>query len=532
MGAAKSRATFALIVGVTAAFLLSPPSHAADVPQTGGAPHDSAYDLNHINPDFLLAPTEAYNWHAAKDALGPAFAGNASWQVFMTVVEAKLREYGAVDITRNAWTYDRWHTTEWPDDSNWSLVSDGDPVHVASYGAYSGSTGGDGVTAELIFYDATAPPASIEGKIAVFQTVREDPLNPPENTVYAYPGDYEYLSDPQTFRDPRRPRLESNSVSVFPELRQVRQFIEVLREGRAAGGIFVIDASYKRLAGLYTFGVPALYDAPSLYLGREAGRKVIADAKAGKQATLKLKATVEPTETYQLISYLPGKNYGAPEDEQILLITHTDGPSISQDDGAYGILGIVHYFSHIPQSQRPRTLLLFMDNRHYMPGMERAFAKENWFEKHPETLDQVVAVVGIEHLGQLEFAEIGEDFAPTGLVEQSRLHCTNNQALVDLAIKAVKDNGLKRVAVHCVDRPGIHGAAQGRWFGLGGIARRRGLPGYATMGSMAAYWTTSARIHHFNAEHFVDQVATMAQLTGELMKADLGEIATTGAATE
>ena len=52
------------------------------------------------------------------------------------------------------------------------------------------------------------------------------------------------------------------------------------------------------------------------------------------------------------------------------------------------------------------------------------------------------------------------------------------------------------------------------------------------MGSMAAYWTTSARIHHFNAEHFVDQVATMAQLTGELMKADLGAIATTGAATE
>ena len=50
--------------------------------------------------------------------------------------------------------------------------------------------------------------------------------------------------------------------------------------------------------GLYTFPVPTLYDAPTLILGREDGAGVIADAKAGKTATLRLEATLEPAEAY------------------------------------------------------------------------------------------------------------------------------------------------------------------------------------------------------------------------------------------
>jgi hypothetical protein len=225
-----------------------------------------------------------------------------------------------------------------------------------------------------------------------------------------------------------------------------------------------------------------------------------------------------------LIAYLPGRNFNTPQDEQIMFTTHTDGPSISQDDGGFGLLGVAEYFSKIPEKQRPRTLMFFFDNRHYMPGAERAFAKENWLEQHPELWNKVVATIGMEHLGQLEFSEQGETFKPTGLVEHSRLHATNNDKLIELAIKAVKDNGLRRVTVEQVDRPGIHGASQGAWLGLGAVGRTRGLPAFATMGDMGAYWGTSARLSRFDAKHFVDQVATMAQLTGELMVADLAAI--------
>src|SRR6476646_4920134 len=85
-------------------------------------------DLTHLNRQFLLTAGEAQQWHAAKDSMGPALSGSPSWKNFMSIVEARLREYGAVDVTRNAWTYDRWSTTQWPDDSKWSLTSDGRKV--------------------------------------------------------------------------------------------------------------------------------------------------------------------------------------------------------------------------------------------------------------------------------------------------------------------------------------------------------------------------------------------------------------------
>jgi hypothetical protein len=484
------------------------------------APPESG-DLTRINPKFLITVEEAQKIHAAKDSMGPALSGNASWKNFVGIIETRIRAAGALDVVKNAWTFERWHTSDYPDTSGWSLVSDGKPLRVASYGANSGSTPAEGVTADLVFYEPSNPPSSIAGKIAVIQTIRETEKTPPEQRIYEYPGDYMYLANPETFPDPRVPTKITRTVTMRAEMRQHTTLIPKLIEAKAAGAVFVFDASYDRLAGLYTFGVPANHQLPTLYLDRVAGRQLLQDARAGKKATLRLAGRVEQAETWQLIAYLAGRHYNTPQDQQIMFTTHTDGPSISQDDGGFGLLAVAEYFAHIQPAQRPRTLMFFFDNRHYMPGAERAFAKQNYLDQHPEVWNKVVATIGMEHLGQLEFAEHGESFKPTGLVEHSRLHTSNNDKLIELAIKAVKDNGLRRVTVEQVDRPGIHGASQGAWLGLGAVGRARGLPAFATLGDMGAYWGTSARLSRFDAKQFVDQVATMAQLAGELMIADL-----------
>ncbi|MCH8060077.1 MAG: hypothetical protein IIA11_06425 [Proteobacteria bacterium] len=133
--------------------------------------------------------------------------------------------------------------------------------------------------------------------------------------------------------------------------------------------------------------------APTLILSREDGAQVIDDAKAGKSATLRLEATLEPAEAYQLIAYLPGKGYGTPADEQIVLVNHTDGPSITQDNGALGLLAIVKYFSHIPQEHRPRTLTIYLDCRHYMPGMEAAHSASTWLRREPQASEKIVGMM-------------------------------------------------------------------------------------------------------------------------------------------
>jgi hypothetical protein len=442
----------------------------------------------------------------------------------MAFLEQKLKAYGVVDLIKNTWSYDRWFTSEWPDASGWSLASDGTPVVVSHYGAYSGSTGPEGITAELALYTPTTPAESLKGKIVVFRTApHPKPPLEEEYKKWFTLNDYEYASEigelPQLFT--QVPPSESVSYDVWWQLRQTMVVNKVLRESQAAGGVVVFDMSHKRLAGLYTFPVMPLHQNPTVYVDRKAGQKVLSDAKEGKKAVLKLVAKTEPTETYQLIGYLPGRDYGTEKDEKILVITHTDGPAVLQDNGALGVLGIVAYFSRIPQADRPRTLMVYPDNRHYMPGMERAFAKQDWLAKNPEARRSIVGLIATEHLGQIEYRETGDAYEPTGKVEPAFLWTRNDQGLIDKAIQAVKDHKWPRVLVQCVERPGKHGGTQGVWYGMGKIAEEMNLPAFSTMGTQGAYWTTASRIDTFNKELFRIQVAAMAQLTGELMTAKL-----------
>ena len=44
------------------------------------------------------------------------------------------------------------------------------------------------------------------------------------------------------------------------------------------------------------------------------------------------------------------------------------------------------------------------------------------------------------------------------------------------------------------------------------------------MGLLSAYWTTRARLEYLDANHFVTQVATLNQICGGLMTADIADI--------
>lgn len=476
-------------------------------------------DLTRVNPKFLVSPKEVHDWHVAKDSMGgPTMAGSPSWKNYLQIVEQHLREAGVADIFRNSFRYTRWFTSEYPDDSKWSLHVDGAKVRVASYGCNSGQTPADGVTGELVLYKQGMPAEALRGKIAIVVKT-QTPVAPISTS-----GDYEYLSTPEMFADPAQPRGEDPGLSPFP-IMGLGEAMRPLIAAGAAGALLVMPLSFDALAGVYTFGVPALHDMPTLYLDRDTGSKMIEAANSGKSATLRLIAQKEEVETYQLFGYLPGRNYGTDEDRQVLLITHTDGPSISQENGALGILSIVKYFSRIPKADRPRSLMIFLDCRHYMPGAERAFAANDYAASHPDLYKKVIAAMGIEHLGQIQVAEsAGQPYHRTKYPELSSLWVSKNQRLVDLAIKAVKDNRLARVSVQCPGRKGVHGGEQGPWYGLGGIARRIGVPGASTMGSMTAYWSTRARIDYLDAGHFVRQIATMSQICGELMLAGVESI--------
>ena len=496
-------------------------------------------NLTDIQDDWLVTAEEAREWALMKHDNLPTLTGSAEWLNYMNFLEATLDTFGVVDGTRNAWQFERWHTSE--DSSQWSLLSDGEPVRVANYGAYSGSTDSKGITAELIYYDHDNPPESIEGKIVVIPT-RKHP-NPPfgDNYLINYTfNDYEYATDAQTLPAPFEfvPPSESFTFDIWWQLAQGLDRIP--REGNAAGAIIVYDMAYERTKGLYTFGVPTLYNSPTLILSRDDGAKVIDDALKGKSATLRLEATVETSEAFQYIAYLPGANYGTPADEQIILVNHTDGPSITQDNGALGLLGIVKYFSNIPQSERPRTLAVFLDCRHYMPGMEDEHAAPDWFTRFPEKKNNIVGMIQAEHLGEMDYREVEGRVEPTGHAEQSYLWTRNNELLITAATNAVRKYGWSRAQLSVPERPGKRGGLQQVWWGVGAIGQADtgyyncdvwhclDLPGFGLGGFLGYYWTSDSGIERWNEDLFVSQTATMTELTGVLMTADLTEIQSKG----
>jgi hypothetical protein len=483
--------------------------------KTGTRAHPA---LTRVNRRFLPTAGEVRSWHAIKDSKGgPTLTGSPSWHNYVEMLEKEWRTLGVTGIFRNPIRYTRWYTTEFPDDSNWSLHVDGKKIRVANYGCYSGHTSDNGVTGGLVVYRPGMPDEALRGKIAVI--VKE-----PSPGLSRGTDDYEYLSNADTFPNSLKPYDDEAALSPFPIMGLGAAQEPLIRAG-AAGAVIVMPLPYEAAAGLYTFFVPALHQLPTLCLDRNAGAEIAAAASAGKQATLRLIAMTEQAEGYQLFGYLPGRDYGTPDDRQILLITHTDGPSISQENGGIGILSMVRYFSRIPRAERPRSLMLFYDCRHFMPGREVAFANQDYAFGHPDVYGKVIASMGIEHLGQLKVEEgPGRPFHFTNVPDLTTVYTTNNGHMVDLAIAAVKDNHVPRTQVQTPGRKGLHGGEQGPWYGLGSIANRNRIPGVAAIGALTGYWTSTARLQHLDANLFLAQMASMCQVCGNLMLADLESI--------
>ncbi|HEV3214263.1 MAG TPA: hypothetical protein VGZ27_00990 [Vicinamibacterales bacterium] len=512
-----------------------------------------------INQQFMITPDQAWDWNSFKSQGGPTYAGGTGWKRYTDFLISKMPEFGAVDLDYVEMPYDHYIVEDWPDrrthlhDSGIAvekLVSDGTPVAVvASYGMTSGSTPPEGITAPMLYYDPAHPPAAgqMAGKILVFQTAPYP--NPPytDNFLDSYTlTDYEWRSPGKwapLFTPP--PTSVTSSFHSRWVWGQLGRFAAIGINGRAAGMVIVYDLSPGAAFGLaqrsvYTpdgkAGLGAAYvNCPTLTLDRVHGAKVLMDAKAGRTATLTLKARFQRDNGKAIIAFLPGKNYGTPLDEQVMLATHTDAMSLIEENGGLGMLAIMSYFNHIPQSARPRTLIFYFDCRHFMPGGEGSWPQYDYYTVHPERLKSIVATLGMEHMGGRQTIEVGpggndyvysSELPENGGVITSLIDVNNNNIwMVETIAKAAADNHWPRVDVKAgAVAPGLNGGFQGSVKSPMNKGRAFGIPGIGLAGDWPGGWTqtyaqldTEAGLHGFDKEYFVQQVAGLSQLAGEFM---------------
>ena len=543
--------------GVTAGTVLAGQTQRAQNVSANAVSHDPG--LTRIDPRFRIGPTEAWNWGVFKSKCGPTYAGSAGWKRYTDFLTSKMQEFGAVDFDTVEIPYDHYVVDDWPDrrthiyDSGVAvekLVTDGTPVPVvASYGMTSGFTPPEGVTAQMIYYDPARPPAAedIAGKILVFQTAQYP--NPPYSDAFLDNftlTDYEWRSPGKwapLFTPP--PASLTSSYHSRWVWSQLNGFAAIGIKGHAAAMVVVYDLSPGAAFGLaqrsvYTpdgkAGLGAKYvNCPTLTLDRVNGAKVLADAKAGKTATLTLIARFQRDTGTAFLAYLRGRNYGTPRDEQVLLATHTDAMSLVEENGGLGMLGIASYFRHIPRAERPRTLVFYFDCRHFMPGGEASWPQFDYYTIHPERLKPIVATLGMEHMGGRQTVETGrggnsygyssERPADGGVITSLMDVHNNNIWLVDAIARAATDNLWTRVDVKTGGvAPGINGGFQGTVKSPMNKGRAYGIPGIGLAGDWPGGWTqtyaqadTEAGDHGFDEIHFVQQVAGLSQLAGEFM---------------
>ncbi|HTI41034.1 MAG TPA: twin-arginine translocation signal domain-containing protein [Vicinamibacterales bacterium] len=538
------------------AMLVRDPLWAQSVPAGKAA----ASPLAKIHQPFMITPKQALDWNVFKAGCGPTYAGSTGWKRYTDFLVSKMPEFGAVDLDYVEIPYDHYIVEDWPDrrthmpnspNAVEKLVTDGTPVPVvASYGMTSGSTPPEGVTAQMLYYDPAHPPAEsqITGRILVFQTQKQPAPPYTNNFLDNYtPTDYEWRSPgkwPDLFTPP--PLTYGTSFRGRWEWSQVNRFAEIGLKGHAAGIVIVYDLSPAMAFGLvqrsvYTengrAGLGTTYvNCPTLTLDRVNGAKVLADAKAGKMATLTLRARFQRDTGKAIIAYLPGKNYGTAQDEQVLLATHTDAMSLIEENGGLGMLGIMSYWNRVPKSERPRTLIFYFDCRHFMPGAEASWPQYDYYRIHPDKLKTVVATVGMEHMGGRQTIETGpgnNTYAYStarpedGGVITSLMDVNNNNIwMVEMIARAATDNHWPRVDVKAGPDagPGVNGGFQGRVKSPMNKGRDYKIPGCGLAGDWPGAWTqtfaqvdTEAGPHGFDEKYFVAQVAGLSQIAGEFM---------------
>jgi hypothetical protein len=554
----SSRRNFLKTAGIAAGASLLPGSLWAK--RKSAAATNRNFAFPQINKQFMMTPDQAWDWASFKSKGGPTYAGSTGWKRYTDFLISKSSEFGAVDLEYIEIPFDHYIVDDWPDrrthihDSGMALeklVSDGLPVPmVASYGMTSGFTPPEGTTAPMLYYDPAHPPADaqIAGKILVFQTAPYP--DPPYTNAFldSYTlTDYEWRSPgkwaPMYTPPPTSVTSSYHSRWVWGQL---NRFAGIGMKGHVAGIVIVYDLSPGAALGLvqrsvYTpdgkAGLGAVYvNCPTLTLDRVNGAKVLVDARAGKTATLTLNARFQRDTGKAIIAYLPGKNYGTPLDEQVLVATHTDAMSLVEENGGLGMLGILSYFNHIPQSARPRTLIFYFDCRHFMPGGEASWPQFDYFTKHPERLKTTVATLGVEHMGGRQTIEVGPDgntyaysseLPENGGVITSLMDIHNNNIfLVEAIAKAATDNHWPRVDVKAGNvEPGINGGFQGSVKGFLNLGKARVIPGIGLAADWPGGWTqtyaqldTEAGPHGFDKNYFVQQLAGLSQLAGELMQ--------------
>ena len=106
---------FLKTAGAAAGTVFMPKSLWAQSPGVEGARSGRPADFPKINQPFMITPDQAWDWNVFKSQGGPTYAGSAGWKRYTDFLLSKMPEFGAVDLDYVEIPYDHYIVDDWPD---------------------------------------------------------------------------------------------------------------------------------------------------------------------------------------------------------------------------------------------------------------------------------------------------------------------------------------------------------------------------------------------------------------------------------
>ncbi|KAF5376007.1 hypothetical protein D9757_008815 [Collybiopsis confluens] len=428
---------------------------------------------------------------------GPRWTGNDN-QNTLTNLVAQSMQLAGLQVQMLNYTFDRW------DPRWWSLtlgLTNGTflGLPTTGYWPYSGDSGVAGVTAPL--YDAGSFAVNSTSQTAVNATLDLTNLpeggsivffdNPSPTRNYSLPG-YELLGTSRNIdADTEIPEI-GNLTNPHWQSAKTLNFTQLQPMGVSAVIASWVntsddDASLQFLPNSGAPGNGSLhYDIPALYVGNSTGeviRELVANGEVDT-ATVVLNAPSVQATSSTVIGHLSGT---AQTNATIIVYTHSDGPSIIEENGPILLLTMAEVFARNRLSINIDFVITTGERQIYIPAHFISLTlfsvaghvsgghlnESNWMNTRPDLLANARAAIVCEHFGAVEWKD---DFStgvpvyqPTGRLEPMWTMANGSSAsdiLHQLYINAFNDTSDDlRMALLS---PQIVNNQTSMWYGAGG----------------------------------------------------------------
>ncbi|MFF2910229.1 hypothetical protein [Paenibacillus sp. NPDC057934] len=363
------------------------------------------------------------------NSFGSRTTGSEGHNKFIAWLEQQVTEMG-LTVYRDQYTFDRW------EEKNSSLIIDQQPIQVSSAFPYSGETGEQGVTGELV-YTKRGDYEQASGKIAVveIENFKDFPIGIVMNMRDSSPQ--------QNGIAPSEGDLVLTTALKGAKLEQAKEM------GVKAVVLVWKGVSDEKAEKQYVPFTDDYAGIPAVWVNETEGQKVIKAAQKHKEATVILEADEQknaPTESFYV--KIDGKN----KDEAIIINTHTDGINVVEENGAVGMLSMIRY---LQQEQPERTMIFAFVTGHFrLPEFKgTSQATSTWMEGHRELWDggnghmKAVAGITVEHLGSMEWKDDDTGhYGPTGRISTEYTYA-GNEMMAAIWQKAVEQRDDARTVI-------------------------------------------------------------------------------------